>query len=39
MVHGGPEAQWRPEWQQNYIPFAQYLATRGYAVAAPNERG
>jgi len=39
MVHGGPEAQWRPEWQQNYIPFAQYLVSRGYAVAAPNVRG
>jgi dipeptidyl aminopeptidase/acylaminoacyl peptidase len=39
MVHGGPETQWRPEWLANYIPFAQYLVSRGYAVAAPNVRG
>jgi dipeptidyl aminopeptidase/acylaminoacyl peptidase len=39
MVHGGPEAQWRPEWLANYIPFAQHLVSRGYAVAVPNVRG
>ena len=39
MVHGGPEAQWVPEWHANYAPFAQYLASRGYAVAVPNVRG
>lgn len=39
MVHGGPEAQWRPEWHVNYIPLAQYLVSRGYAVAVPNVRG
>ena len=39
MVHGGPEGQWVPEWHVNYIPFAQYLVSRGYAVAVPNVRG
>jgi dipeptidyl aminopeptidase/acylaminoacyl peptidase len=39
MVHGGPEAQWVPEWHVNYVPFAQYLVSRGYAVAVPNVRG
>jgi dipeptidyl aminopeptidase/acylaminoacyl peptidase len=39
MVHGGPEAQWVPEWHVNYVPLAQYLVSRGYAVAIPNVRG
>ena len=39
MVHGGPEAQWLPEWHVNYVPLAQYLVSRGYAVAVPNVRG
>ncbi len=39
MVHGGPEGQWVPEWHVNYVPFAQHLVSRGYAVAAPNVRG
>ena len=39
MVHGGPEAQWLPEWHVNYAPFTQYLVSRGYAVAVPNVRG
>jgi dienelactone hydrolase len=39
VVHGGPEAQWRPEWHVNYAPLAQYLVSRGYAVAVPNVRG
>jgi len=39
MVHGGPEAQWVPEWHVNYVPLAQHLVSRGYAVAAPNVRG
>ncbi len=39
MVHGGPEAQYQPEWHVNYAPFTQYLVSRGYAVAAPNVRG
>ncbi len=39
MVHGGPEAQWLPQWHVNYVPFAQYLVSRGYAVAVPNVRG
>ena len=39
MVHGGPEAQWVPSWHVNYIPLAQHLVSRGYAVAVPNVRG
>jgi dipeptidyl aminopeptidase/acylaminoacyl peptidase len=39
MVHGGPEAQWVPEWHVNYVPLAQHLVSRGYAVAVPNVRG
>ena len=35
MIHGGPEAQLRPI----FSPIAQYFATNGYAVAAPNVRG
>ena len=38
-VHGGPEAQYLPEWHVNYAPLTQYLVSRGYAVAAPNVRG
>jgi dipeptidyl aminopeptidase/acylaminoacyl peptidase len=38
-VHGGPEAQWLPQWHVNYAPLTQYLVSRGYAVAAPNVRG
>src|SRR5438067_976209 len=38
-VHGGPEAQYHPEWHVNYAPLTQYLVSRGYAVAAPNVRG
>lgn len=39
MVHGGPESQLRPSFMPSYTPFAQYLVSRGYAVAAPNVRG
>jgi dipeptidyl aminopeptidase/acylaminoacyl peptidase len=38
-VHGGPEAQYLPEWHVNYAPLTQYFVSRGYAVAAPNVRG
>jgi len=35
-IHGGPEAQFRPEWD----PFLQFLVNElGYAVVAPNVRG
>jgi dipeptidyl aminopeptidase/acylaminoacyl peptidase len=34
-VHGGPEAQARPE----FAPLTQHLVSRGYAVAVPNVRG
>jgi dienelactone hydrolase len=39
MVHGGPEAQWLPHWHPNYMPLAQHLVSRGFAVAVPNVRG
>lgn len=35
IVHGGPEAQYRPYFQF----LAQYLLQSGYAVLAPNVRG
>ena len=35
MVHGGPEAQYRP----TFNPLVQYFVASGYAVAAPNVRG
>jgi len=35
-IHGGPESQYRPEWD----PFVQFLVNElGYAVIAPNVRG
>jgi dipeptidyl aminopeptidase/acylaminoacyl peptidase len=35
-IHGGPEAQFRPEWD----PFIQFLVNElGYIVVAPNVRG
>ena len=35
-IHGGPEAQFRPEWD----PFLQFVVNElGYAVVAPNVRG
>jgi len=34
-VHGGPEAQERPQFN----PLYQYFVSRGYAVLAPNIRG
>jgi dipeptidyl aminopeptidase/acylaminoacyl peptidase len=35
-IHGGPEAQYRAEWD----PFTQFLVNElGYAVVAPNVRG
>ena len=39
MVHGGPEAQWRPWFHTSFAPLTQHLVARGYAVAAPNVRG
>ncbi|MDQ6693781.1 MAG: S9 family peptidase, partial [Chloroflexota bacterium] len=35
IVHGGPEGQYRPNFQF----LAQYLVNNGYAVLAPNVRG
>ena len=35
-IHGGPEAQYRPQWD----PFVQFLVNElGYVVVAPNVRG
>jgi dipeptidyl aminopeptidase/acylaminoacyl peptidase len=35
-IHGGPEAQFRPEWD----PFLQFVVNElGYIVVAPNVRG
>jgi dipeptidyl aminopeptidase/acylaminoacyl peptidase len=34
-IHGGPEAQLKPQW----FPLQQWLVANGYAVAAPNVRG
>jgi dipeptidyl aminopeptidase/acylaminoacyl peptidase len=39
MVHGGPEAQFRPGFLPSFTPLTQHLVSRGYAVAAPNVRG
>jgi len=39
MIHGGPEAQWRPWFHTSFAPLTQHLLGRGYAVAAPNVRG
>jgi dipeptidyl aminopeptidase/acylaminoacyl peptidase len=35
LVHGGPEAQYRP----SFDPVAQLLVSRGHAVFCPNVRG
>jgi dipeptidyl aminopeptidase/acylaminoacyl peptidase len=36
LIHGGPEAQYRPGWD----PFLQFVVNElGYAVVAPNVRG
>lgn len=35
LVHGGPTSQYVAGW----TPAAQFFATRGYAVLAPNYRG
>jgi dipeptidyl aminopeptidase/acylaminoacyl peptidase len=37
IVHGGPEAQFRPAWRE--AALIQYFVSRGFAVAAPNVRG
>ncbi len=35
MIHGGPEAQFRP----SFNPIVQFYVSAGYAVIAPNIRG
>jgi dipeptidyl aminopeptidase/acylaminoacyl peptidase len=37
-IHGGPEAQERPG-SSTWVPFYQFLCSRGVAVLAPNTRG
>lgn len=38
-IHGGPSWQWEDSAFANWHDWAQMLATRGYAVLAPNPRG
>jgi dipeptidyl aminopeptidase/acylaminoacyl peptidase len=38
-IHGGPSWQWEDYAFVNWHDWAQMLATRGYAVLAPNPRG
>jgi dipeptidyl aminopeptidase/acylaminoacyl peptidase len=35
VIHGGPEAQYRP----SFAPVTQYLVAAGFTVVAPNVRG
>lgn len=35
IVHGGPEAQWRPDFRAD----VQWMVSQGIAVVAPNVRG
>jgi dipeptidyl aminopeptidase/acylaminoacyl peptidase len=35
LVHGGPTGR----WSDSFNPWAQFLASRGYAVLMPNVRG
>jgi dipeptidyl aminopeptidase/acylaminoacyl peptidase len=37
VIHGGPEAQYRPVWRGTEL--TQFFVSRGFAVAAPNVRG
>jgi len=38
-IHGGPSWQWEDRVMLNWHDWAQLLASRGYAVLAPNPRG
>ena len=38
-VHGGPSGQWEDRVMLNWHDWAQWLASRGYAVLMPNPRG
>lgn len=38
-VHGGPSWQWEERAMLDWHDWAQLLASRGYAVLAPNPRG
>src|SRR5690606_6213730 len=35
IIHGGPEAQWRPDWRAD----VQWMVSQGIQVVAPNVRG
>lgn len=38
-IHGGPSWQWEDRAMLNWHDWAQWLASRGYAVLMPNPRG
>jgi dipeptidyl aminopeptidase/acylaminoacyl peptidase len=38
-IHGGPQAQERPDFSWFSMPLIQFLALRGFAVFVPNVRG
>jgi dipeptidyl aminopeptidase/acylaminoacyl peptidase len=38
-IHGGPSWQWEDRVMLNWHDWAQWLASRGYAVLMPNPRG
>jgi dipeptidyl aminopeptidase/acylaminoacyl peptidase len=38
-IHGGPSWQWEDRVMLNWHDWAQWLASRGYAVLLPNPRG
>jgi dipeptidyl aminopeptidase/acylaminoacyl peptidase len=39
LIHGGPTSRWTDAFNGHYSAWAQFLATRGYAVLLPNVRG
>ncbi len=39
VIHGGPYWAWWNGWQEGYMGWGQYLASHGYAVFLPNQRG
>jgi dipeptidyl aminopeptidase/acylaminoacyl peptidase len=39
IVHGGPYERYADDFQLVWAPSAQWLATAGYAVFLPNQRG
>jgi len=39
LIHGGPTSRWTDAFNGHYSAWAQFLASRGYAVLLPNVRG